>query len=1001
MPRRVTSPEFVGRGPELAALVDALDRAVGGEFAGVFLGGESGVGKSRLLSELARVAGERDARVLAGDCVSLAEGELPYAPVRSALRALARELDAGALEELLGGGTLELARLVPELAAPDSEFHTHGATGPPLAQARLFELLSALLARLSAAAPLVLAIEDVQWADRSTLDFLAFLISTARRERLLLVCTYRTDALHRGHPLRAFLARHARPPLVERIDLEPFTADELAAQLRGILGAAPDTGLVKRIHQRTEGNAFFTEELLAAGGEAAELPASLRDVLMLRTEALSSPAQAVLRAAAAHGRVVTHRLLAAVCELPAPELADALREATAQQVLVPWDEESYAFRHALLYETVAGDLLPGERAGLQLALAQALEHDPGLASRDSRVAAELYRHWMGAGRLAEALGAAVRAGVEAYDVYAFAEASHHFERALELWEQVDEAGARAGTTHSDLHARAADAAHHGGEPARAIALAREAIRLVDEDADPVRAALLRERLGNYLWVQGDAEDAEASYLEAVELMPADPPTPELARALAGHGQILMLRGRPRESRPLCERAIEVARSIGARAEEIHALNTLGVDIATLGDRRLGIERVFQSKALAEDHGWIDGIGRGYVNLTEMLDWDGRLAESVELTLEGMDVMERLRARRDLIFLGNEATLRLVRLGRLEQAAHALARVQEAGPSGFAEAIHYAAEAELACVRGDHNEAERALRRARLGLGGMRDEMYFGPTAAAELEVHRAGGRLESATAAFEQALAELAGDAYVFFVARLHARGVRAYADLAELAHARGDSSRVAELEAGAAAAIERLDRMLDPDQYADGDAPPSSLAHRTVIEAELSRLHGRSDPELWRHATESWTGLDEPLELAYAQWRHAEALLLASQARDDAAALLTAAAGTARAIGAVELLRQTGALARRARIQFDSTPAAAGEREQPADRFGLTDRELEVLVLLAEGLTNREIGERLFMSQKTASVHVSRIFVKLDVRGRVEAATMAQRAGLIPLQRS
>src|SRR5215217_7281470 len=146
MPRRVTSPEFVGRGPELGALLGALDRATAGEFGAVFLGGESGVGKSRLLSELVRAAGERDARRLAGDCVSLAEGELPYAPVRSALRALARELDADALEELLGGGREELARLVPELAAPGSGFHTHGDAAQPLAQARLFELLSALLA---------------------------------------------------------------------------------------------------------------------------------------------------------------------------------------------------------------------------------------------------------------------------------------------------------------------------------------------------------------------------------------------------------------------------------------------------------------------------------------------------------------------------------------------------------------------------------------------------------------------------------------------------------------------------------------------------------------------------------------------------------------------------------------------------------------------------------------------------------------------------------------
>jgi DNA-binding CsgD family transcriptional regulator len=280
-------------------------------------------------------------------------------------------------------------------------------------------------------------------------------------------------------------------------------------------------------------------------------------------------------------------------------------------------------------------------------------------------------------------------------------------------------------------------------------------------------------------------------------------------------------------------------------------------------------------------------------------------------------------------------------------------------------------------------------------------MYFGPTAATEVEIHRAAGRSEAACRAFEQALGELAGEAYVFFVARLYARGVRAYADLAELARARGDGNGVAEVEAASSTAIERFDGMLDADRFPEGNPPPSSLAHRAVIEAERSRLRGRSDAALWRRASASWTGLEEPLEHAYAQWRCAEALLLAGEARDDAAALLAAAASAAREIGAVDLLGQTESLARRARIPLDGTPAPAGRGERPEERFGLTDRELEVLALLAEGMTNREIGERLFMSEKTASVHVSRILAKLDVRGRVEAATMAQRAGLVPLPRS
>jgi DNA-binding CsgD family transcriptional regulator len=241
----------------------------------------------------------------------------------------------------------------------------------------------------------------------------------------------------------------------------------------------------------------------------------------------------------------------------------------------------------------------------------------------------------------------------------------------------------------------------------------------------------------------------------------------------------------------------------------------------------------------------------------------------------------------------------------------------------------------------------------------------------------------------------------VFFVARLYARGVRAYADLAELARARGDGDRLAKIEAMTAAAIQRFDAMLESDHFPEGDAPPSSLAHRAVIEAELSRLRGTSDADLWRRAVASWAGLDEPLELGYAQWRCAEALLFAGEARNDATDLLAAVATASHEIGAAYLLAKAESLAKRARISLEGTPAQDGQGERPEQRFGLTDRELEVLALLAEGMTNREIGERLFMSEKTASVHVSRILAKLDVRGRVEAATMAQRAGLVPLPRS
>jgi DNA-binding CsgD family transcriptional regulator len=362
-------------------------------------------------------------------------------------------------------------------------------------------------------------------------------------------------------------------------------------------------------------------------------------------------------------------------------------------------------------------------------------------------------------------------------------------------------------------------------------------------------------------------------------------------------------------------------------------------------------------------------------------------------------MRRFGARSYWILLGSEAADRLLRLGRLEEAAHELARIREADPSGFNEAILHAGEAELARLRNELKAAEEASRRARRALGAMRDSGYLGPTAAAEVAVHRARGRAADAVATFEQALDEITGEEYALPVALLYARGIGAYAELAEGARARGQSDELERIERAVAAAIERFDAILAPERYPEGEPLPSALAHRAVIEAETSRLRGRSEAALWSRAVAAWSRLEQPLERAHAQWRQAEALLLAGTGRPEASELLARAADIARECGAQSLLGEIDALARRARLSLPGTETRQGSQangEGPAQRFGLTDRELEVLALLAEGLTNREIGERLFISKSTASVHVSRILSKLDARGRLEAATMAQRLGLV-----
>ncbi len=980
------------------ALAAALERCSQGEAATVFIAGEAGGGKTRLTAEAARRAEGEGARVLLGECLALAEGELPFAPIVAALRPLLRDLPPGELESIPGHE--ELGRLLPELGGPqEARFGGGSALQEPLAQSRLFEVMLRLLSHLGEKGPVVLVIEDLHWADRSTRDFISFLIRNGRGVPLLVVCTYRSDELHRTHPLRPFLAEEERRERVVRIDLDPFTREEVAALVEAIGGERPADGVVNDLHRRSDGNPFFAEELLDVSAAGGVIPATLLDALMVRIEALSSPARETIRLAAVAGQRVDHRLLAELSELAGGELDDALRECVARNVLLQ-DGDGLRFRHALVRDAVYSDLLPGERTKFHAAVAEALSADPSLAGAKGEAAvAESAYHWWEARRLPEALSAAVAAGNAAERVYAFAEAQGHQEHALEIWDEVPDAAQRAGCDKAVLLGRAAESANLADYSGRALALAREAVNMIDAEAEPVRAALQHERLGRYLWVSGYSDEALEAYHRAVELMPAEPATAELARVLAARGQILMLRGQPEESRAVCQRAIEVARAAGARAEEGHALNTLGTDVSHLGDRAQGIVHLTDASEIAEELEWIDEIGRCFVNLAEEIGWDGRIAEGVEMTLKGVARMGELGAGSYRHYLETEAALRLVWLGRLAEADELIRAVRAASPRGMSAAQLGGAEAELAMARGDLGAARGSLAEARAGVGPTRDAMFFAPVVGLEVELAILLGEPADAAEILELALAEIAGQEYEFSVARLYARGVCAYADLAERARALSDGAAAAAAEEGAARTLERFRGVLDPPRYPLGEPVAMAVAYGHLAAAEEIRAHGRSDPDAWSLAAQAWGQLSFELERAYARLRQAEATVAGKGDRNDAAALVRAAAAAARTSGADGLLERVAAFARAARLPIPEDPSVDGEApDSPSsdlERLGLTARELEVLVLVADGRTNREIGESLFIAEKTASVHVSRILGKLGVRGRVEAATAAQRLGV------
>ena len=540
-----TASGFVGRAEELDRLLGLLDRADRGRPAVGLIAGDAGVGKTRLLDELAARASDRGVRVLVGGCMEVGDVGLPYVPFVDAFRDLGTRPEEAEVTAPLSAAVPSLGRLLPELATDQ------GPAPPPgdgFERVQLFDGVLSLLVRLSELAPLLLVIEDLHWADRSTRDLLAFLIRTLRGGRVALVASYRSDELHRRHPLRPLLAELVRLPDLERIELSPFGRAELAEHLQAVAGQPVPPAVVDRILARSEGNAFFAEELVAAGAIRADiaLPDALADVLLGRIEGLPDLAQEVLKVAAVAGRRVGHELLVAASGRPEAEVERGLRDAIAGQVLVATAAtESYRFRHALLQEAVYGDLLPGERTRLHATYARLLATADPSGDDPSASAAELAWHCLASHDLPGGLAALVRAADHAATVFAPSEAFRHLTQALELWSRVPDAAAVAGVDRVEVLVRAAEAASHSGEFRQAVGLAEEAVATVDEDAEPLRAATAYERLSSYLL---DAELELARIMEpmlaasrrAVELVPEQPATPLRARVAAGLARSLMV-----------------------------------------------------------------------------------------------------------------------------------------------------------------------------------------------------------------------------------------------------------------------------------------------------------------------------------------------------------------------------------------------------------------------------------------------------------------------------
>lgn len=948
MEGRASGGAFVGRVRELDQLQGALHAAATGGGTVALVAGDAGMGKTSLVSELARRAHSDGFEVMVGRCLDLIGTELPFQPFADALRPHVPAL--------------------PWLDGPTAD-----------SQLRVFEDTLALLTAHAEQRPVLLVLDDLHWADNSTLDLVVFLAHNLDRRRTLLVATCRADdrvSAERMGKLREGV-RHSPSALV--LNLEPLGYDELAT----LLAMRADTALPKELKDtiiaRSEGNPFYAEELLAAASDdAAGLPHRLRDVLLQRVTRLDRPTQEVLRLAAAAGRDVAYPLLRAVAGLPEGDVRESLRTAVERGVLVAEHaRRSFRFRHALLAEAIYATILPGEREELHARLAAEL-------AGAGATAAELAPHWAAASRPAEAFAASIEAARETEAVFGLAEALAHLERALALWDAVPNAADLAALDLAELCSWAARLAGTTGAAPRAVELARRAVALLGED-DPLRASRAHERLGAYLAASGEGDAALTATRRAVELIASHPPSPERADVLASLGNRLMLAWRHDESRVVSEQALALAREVGAQRAEFVALAMLGIDLAYLGRGEEGLAHLQSALRLAEENGDPPERLHAYVWLTDVLTMIGRARESANMVGDAREALERFGID-DTGLVTNQIEA-LVASGEWDEAERVSAAAVRAGTTNWPH-LRLVHRAELEVGRGDFDDARAHLEAAQpraVGLLAHGGESF--DCVVTELALWER--RWADADETVRNGLSRARSREAALIRVQLCAQGLRACADLAALAGGRRDSDA---LERAHAQARERLAAARRAAAEA-ADVTPNAGAWLLVAEAEHERAHGGSRPEAWSHAAATWDERGRPPLAAYCRWREAEALVAAGASRTEASIPLRAAYDVAARLRAQPLLRELELLAERGRLDL-APPDQMSLREKRGveELLGLTPREAEVLTLVARGYTNREIAEALVISVSTAGVHVSHILRKLDASNRREAAAIAHR---------
>ncbi|MFE6736073.1 AAA family ATPase [Microbacterium sp. NPDC057650] len=950
MPLVTPSATMVGRDIELGLLGRAFDRAGSSEPASVLIGGEAGIGKTRLLAEFAERLDGR-ATLLTGWCLDYGSIPVPYGPLPAIVRGALQALDDPSAEAA-GPGRAALRLLLPELG----EGPIDRAAIPPEG---LGEAIADVFEAAARRHPLVVVVEDLHWADPATLSILSFLLRALAREQVMFVLTCRTDEIGRGGAVRSFLVAAERARLLDRISLDRLDAAAVRVLAESLHGGVDDASFA-RVLERSEGVPFFVEEL--ACNAEGPIPETLRDVLLARFDGLGDDAKKVVRLASASDGSVSHDLLTTLSALPDERLDGALREAMAASILAVRDDDAYSFRHALLREAVHDDLLPGERGRLHRAYAEALEaRPPGTCSR----ASELAYHWHQAHDARRALAAAVQAMTQARTDFAFSSAARFGELALELWDQVPDAAELVGMPRITLLTRLGSIMRNAGDSERALSVVDLALQEAENDDGIELGARVRLLRDKAMYLQNAGRHGSIEYSEqALALMDDDFDDQRLrALVLVQLAGRLMISARFDECEVAASDAIRIGESLGVDSVISMAATTIAICAMERGD----LDGAYAWFERAQQHAINNDAKLRYrVNYSDALCLLGRHRDAIRVAEEGVAHARALGLERTSgSILTQNLVEPLLHLGRIDSAEELLAGDLAMPTHRIFRVYTTASRIKALAWRGRIDEA-RALRdewRTRIDAAAeVETQVWYGRLLSA-LEIEMNAGRAEAAADLLDGLL-----DAPVRLPAHL-ARTLSEAPWTVVALRAQGQSAR-------AVALAERL--------LAAWDALPGELRH-PHWDPVLRALFEPSSTALRAALVHAEDEDAQALHAVLVRLELARAIVAERGDRTEAAEVLAEASAIAERVGHARLARDVA--------DFTAASGLANGHAR-GDGAELTERERQVLDLIGEGRSNREIADELFISIKTVSVHVSAILRKLGASSRTEAAARL-RAGV------